>query len=106
MSRTVRRHHARTVRWARREKEGRSWSGEFHAFEDNSDMSKRRTLAILRGDDGRIRYDKCAGAVSDNEGNWKLNTWDESPSKHNDAHRHRRRADKKLIRRQLEDVID
>lgn len=103
MSRTRRRHDARTVRWARREKEGRAIGGVVYPFEENSDMSKRRTLAILRGDDGRIRYDKCAGAVSDNEGNWKLNTWDESPSKHNDAHRHRRRADKILARRQLED---
>lgn len=104
MSRTHRRHDARTTRWARREKEGRSWNGRHVSFEENSDMSKRRTLAILRGDDGRIRYDKCSSAVSDNEGSWKLNTWDESPSKHNDAHRCRRRADKKLIKRQLEDV--
>jgi hypothetical protein len=84
--------------------EGRSCDGRFYPFEENSDMSKRRTLAILRGDDGRISYDKCAGAVSDSEGNWKLNTWDESPDKHNDAHRCRRRADKKLIKHQLEDM--
>ncbi|MCK9531444.1 MAG: hypothetical protein M0R77_12930 [Gammaproteobacteria bacterium] len=104
MSRTHRRHHPKTTKWARREVEGYTFCGCRYAFEDNSDMSQRHTLSILRGDDGRIRYDKCAGAVSDNEGNWKLNTWDESPSKHNDAHRHRRRADKKLIRSQLKDM--
>lgn len=104
MSRTHRRHDFRTTRYARREIAGQTWNGRHYAFEDNSDSSQRRTLAILRGDDGVISYDKCSSAVSDNEGNWKLNTWDESPSKHNDAHRHRRRADKVLIKRQMEDL--
>lgn len=104
MSRTHRRHDARTVRWARREKEGATICGQVYPFEDNSDMAKRRTLAILRGDDGRISYDKCSTARIDSEGGWKLDTWSESPSKHNDAHRRRRKADKILARRQLEDI--
>ncbi len=104
MSRTHRRHDARTTRYARREVEGLHFDGKIYDFADNHQMSQRRTLAILRGDDGRISYDKCSSAVTDNEGSWKLNTWDESPSKHNDAHRCRRRADKVLIKRQLEDM--
>ena len=103
MSRTHRRHDFRTTRYARREVAGRSWAGEVHPFEENGDMFKRRTMGILRGDDGRMTYDKCASARIDNEGGWKLDTWSESPSKHNDAHRRRRQADKVLIKRQLED---
>lgn len=103
MSRTRRNHDFRTTRYARREVAGQSYGGRVYPFEENSDMSKRRTLAILRGDDGRIRYDKCSTAQIDSEGNWKLDTWSESPSKHNDAHRRRRKADKILAKRQLED---
>lgn len=104
MARTYRKHDPRTKRWARREVEGHSFCGRRYEFEDNSPMSQRRTLAILRGDDGRISYDKCSTATTDSEGGWKLNTWSESPHKHNDAHRIRRRADKILIKRQLEDM--
>jgi hypothetical protein len=105
MSRTRRQHDFRTTRHARRDVQGYvGWGGRFYPFEENGDMSKRRTLAILRGDDGRIRYDKCSTARIDSEGGWKLDTWSESPSKHNDAHRRRRKADKILARRQLEDV--
>lgn len=103
MSRTHRRHDFRITRYARREIEGRGYDGRIYPFEENGDMSKRRTLAILRGDDGRISYDKCQSARIDSEGGWKLDTWSESPSKHNDAHRRRRKADKILARRQLED---
>lgn len=103
MSRTYRRHDYRVSQNARRDREGRSWDGRFYPFEDNHQMAQRRTLAILRGDDGRISYDKCSTARIDDEGGWKLDTWSESPSKHNDAHRRRRKADKILARRQLED---
>lgn len=104
MARTHRRHDFRTTRYARREVAGQSYGGRVYPFEENSDMSQRRTLAILRGDDGRISYDKCSTATTDSEGGWKLNTWSESPHKHNDAHRIRRRADKILTKRQLEDI--
>lgn len=104
MSRTRRQHDFRTTRYARREVAGHAWGGRVYPFEENSQGSQRRTLAILRGDDGRISYDKCSTARIDSQGGWKLDTWSESPSKHNDAHRRRRKADKILARRQLEDV--
>lgn len=104
MSRTIRKHDYRVRSNAQRDVSGRTWGGKLYEFADNHPMSQRRTLAILRGDDGRISYDKCSTARIDDEGGWKLDTWSESPTKHNDAHRRRRKADKILAKRQLEDI--
>lgn len=104
MARTRRNHDERVRRNARRTVAGESWNGEFYPFERNHPNVQRRTQAILRGDDGRIRYDKCRSAKTDNEGGYKLNTWDESQNKRNDCHRQRRKTDKIITRRQLEDV--
>lgn len=104
MARTIRNHNERVRRSARRTVDGESYGGRFYPFEDNHPNCQRRTKAILRGDDGRIIYDKCRSARIDGEGSWKLNTWDESSSKRNDAHRKRRKADKILAKRQLEDA--
>ena len=105
MSRTRRNHDFRTTRYARREVSGQSYGGRVYPFEENSDMSKRRTLAILRGDDGRIRYDKCQTATIDSEGSYKLDTWSECQDKHygKEAKRRFRKAGKILTKRQLED---
>lgn len=97
MSRTKRKHKYFIKKYARRDVENTT-------FDSNCDMNRRRTLAILRGDDGRISYDKCSNAKIDDEGSWKLDTWSECSHKHTPVHRRRRSADKILIKKQLEDI--
>lgn len=104
MARTFRKHDERVRRNARRTVEGESWNGRFYPFEETHPNCQRRTKAILRGDDGRIRYDKCRSAKTDSEGGYKLNTWDEAQHKRNDCHRQRRKTDKILAKKQLEDI--
>ena len=66
----------------------------------------RREEGVLRGDDGRMSYDKCQTASIDNEGGYKLDTWSECPNKHHgkEARRRLRKAGKILAKRQLEDA--
>ena len=65
----------------------------------------RQDAAILRGDDGAIRMDKCQTATIDSEGGFKLNGHDYTYSKNNtrEVRRRRRSAGKHQLRRQLED---
>ena len=63
----------------------------------------RHDLAILRGQDGAIKMDKCQDAQIDNEGGFKLNGHDWTYFKNNtrEVRRKRRNAGKLSIRSQL-----
>lgn len=64
----------------------------------------RHDAAILRGQDGGIKMDKCQTATIDNEGGFKLNGHDWTYFKNNtrEVRRKRREAGKKIIQRALE----
>lgn len=94
MSRTRRAHNPRLIAAVKRNRAGEP---------DVDNLWSRNSDGILRGDDGRLSYDKCNSARTDGEGGFALNTWDESRSKHSDVNRQRRRAGKVLAKRQLED---
>lgn len=63
----------------------------------------RHDAAILRGQDGAIKMDKCQDATIDNEGGFKLNGHDWTYFKNNtrEVRRKRRNAGKLEIRNQL-----
>lgn len=65
----------------------------------------RHDEAILRGQDGAIKMDKCQDANIDGAGGFKLNGHDWTYFKNNtrEVRRKRREAGKKQIRRGLED---
>lgn len=64
----------------------------------------RHDLAILRGQDGAIKMDKCQDANIDSEGGFKLNGHDWTYFKNNtrEVRRKRRNAGKLAIRSQME----
>lgn len=64
----------------------------------------RHDLAVLRGQDGAIKMDKCQDANIDNDGGFKLNGHDWIYFKNNtrEVRRKRREAGKKQISRALE----
>ncbi len=70
------------------------------AFESDS----RKRYMLLKGVK-TFRSDKCMDARTDNEGNFKLDTWSETPQKiDNHANRSIRRTAKVQIRKQLENA--
>ncbi len=88
MARTIRNVDPRTTRYAIAEDASPSW--------------KRRQM-LHRTGKKIFRSDKCQDATVDGEGNSKLNTWSECPSKaDNHANRQIRRTAGVQIRRQLE----
>ncbi len=75
------------------------------AFRCENSRYGRHDLAILRGQDGAIKMDKCQDANIDNDGGFKLNGHDWTYFKNNtrEVRRKRREAGKKQINRSLMD---
>ena len=96
MSRTIRKNCPKLIKSIHRNRQ-RDAAGLW-AWGTNKDD------AILRGQDGAIRYDKCQTANVDNEGGYKLNNHDYIYSKNRvtEPARKQRQAGKHLISRQLE----
>ena len=103
MSRTIRKNNPKLVRAILR---NRTLEDTVHDWRPGNynPLWDRHSDAILRGQDGVVRSDKCQTAQIDSEGGYKLDTWSECHSKHHgkEATRKLRRAGKILATRQLE----
>lgn len=103
MSRTIRKNNPKLVRAILR---NRAEDATVQAWRPSNANHRwnRHNDAILRGQDGVVRSDKCQTAQIDSEGGYKLDTWSECHSKHHgkEATRKLRLAGKILAVRQLE----
>lgn len=103
MSRTIRKNNPKLVRSILR---NRAEDATVQAWRPSNLNHRwnRHNDALLRGQDGVVRSDKCQTAQIDSEGGYKLDTSSECHTKHHgrEAKRKLRRTGKIQITRQLE----